>query len=128
MTTKTRSARKAKAPALPASHLQMADRLGFEIMSYRNVAIAVRDAKGEERREWLPADMINWEKRQYIRFCRADEGNYDFDGYEPTDGQHFGGRYDSPLYAFGWFEWLEEQNSGIRNMPAPSHQSNTASA
>jgi len=93
-----------------------AEAFGFEIMSYRNEAIDVLDRAGNERREWLPADMINFEKRQYIRFCRAGEGNYDFDGYEPTDCRQFGGRYANPLSAFGWFDWLAEQNrdSGIR--------------
>lgn len=111
-------ARKTKKPALPPSHLQAAAALGFEIMSYRNEAITVRTRDGSERSEWLPADMINFEKRQYIRFCRAGEGAYGFDGYEPTDGRNWGGRYPTPHGAFGWFAWVAEQRDSLGANPA----------
>ncbi|WP_210235048.1 hypothetical protein, partial [Mesorhizobium sp. M1C.F.Ca.ET.192.01.1.1] len=64
-------------------------------------------ADGSIRSEWLPEDLIHWEKRLFIRW-RTDD-SYAFSGWEAKTAAHSGGRYRSLHHAFGWFAWSNAQ-------------------
>lgn len=108
--------------ALPDSHLEVIDRLGFEVLWWRDTAIRVRRADGTEADEWLPGDLVHWTAKKFVRFERAREGNYDFDGYSPSVASQHGGRSSSVLVALAWFGWLEKQQSSVRR-PGPPPKS-----
>ena len=99
---------------LPASHLALMQERGFEAMWYRDNSIKVRVGE-EERVEWLPGDLVNWEKRQFVRFDRAGEGSlaYDTDGYFPSQGHHHGGCHSTVAGALGWFDFLNKQLGSV---------------
>lgn len=104
----SRAARKAPVtPPLPASHLEAMQAAGFEALRWLNHSVIVLDSAGERRSEWLPQDLVNWEKRQFIK--HATDGAYSFAGYEPQTGHRHGGRYETIHGALGWFAWLERQ-------------------
>jgi hypothetical protein len=106
------SRNKQSTPALPTSHLEAIRAHGFEVITYQRKAIQVQPRADEEpRSEWLPEDMVNWEKRQFIRFRTADQGDYRFDGWEPTTGHQFGGRCRTVQDALAWFVWLDQQKA-----------------
>ena len=73
--------------------------------------MTVRDATGALVNEWLPGDLVNWEKRQFVRFNRAGEGSvkYSVDGYHPSEGPHHGGCCTTVATALGWFDFLARQ-------------------
>lgn len=96
---------------LPPSHLEALDLAGFEVMGWQNKAVRVKNSDGEELSEWLPQDCINWEKRLFIRYRKAYDGIYDFDGWEPVCGHTFGGRNSTIYEALAWFTWLDKQNN-----------------
>ena len=97
-------------PELPASHLALMQERGFEALWWRNESLKVR-VGAEERNEWLPGDLVNWEKRQFVRFNRAGEGSvaYAVDGYHPCEGHHHGGHHSTVAGAIGWFDFLAKQ-------------------
>lgn len=103
MTTK----RKLAAPALPSSHLEAIDAAGFEVLRWQNKSVRTVCSDGTERNEWLPEDLVHWEKRLFIRWACDDK--YDFAGWEPQTGGQFGGRYRDVQGALSWFAWLEAQ-------------------
>lgn len=94
-------------PALPSSHLEAIDAAGFEVLRYSNRSIRCGCSDGTERNEWLPEDLVHWEKRLFIRYVTG--GNYSFDGWEPQRGHQFGGRYRDVQSALAWFVWLENR-------------------
>jgi hypothetical protein len=95
----------------PASHLEAIQAAGFDVLSYQNVAIQVRDSSGELRSEWLPRHLVNWQTKGFIEFQRASdpENNYSFDGWTAKLGHTCGGTYPTVAGALGWFVWFEEQ-------------------
>lgn len=97
-------------PILPPSQLDALHAAGFEVLRYQNTAIEVQPHPGRtnRRREWLPEDAVNWDRRRFIKWATNDI--YSFAGWEPQDGLHtFGGRYKTIHQALGWFHWLDEQ-------------------
>ena len=110
MTTSNRRKPKAViAPALPSSHLDAIDAAGFEVLSYGHNSQRVICSDGSERSEWLPQDMINWEKKLFVKWCTDDQ--YSFHGWQPQKGHQFGGRYDTVQSALAWFTWMEQQEA-----------------
>jgi hypothetical protein len=104
------SKRKATAvPVLPPSHLEAMQRAGFEAVRYLNASLAVITSDGQEREEWIPEDMVCWERRLSVRYRTATEGNYDFAGWEPQACHCNGGRYRTVQSALAWFDWLAKQ-------------------
>lgn len=89
----------------PSSHLIAIDDAGFQVLRYQGKSLAVKLPNGEIRMEWLPKDLVNWEKQLFVRWCEDD--TYDFPGWEPQKGFQFGGRYRTVQQALAWFEWLE---------------------
>lgn len=105
-----RTKKQPAAPALPASHLELLDKCGFEVIRWQNVSIPAICSDGRERNEWLPKTFVNWEKKQICEWMEAGQGNYRFAGWESSVGHSCGGRYDTVAGAIGWFSWLEQNN------------------
>lgn len=96
-------------PALPPSHLEAIRAAGFDVIGWQHVAVRVRCADGEERNEWLPRDLVHWEKRLFISY--GIHAGYPDPGWSPTDGRHWGGHHDTVTSALAWFGWLEAQKA-----------------
>lgn len=103
-----------KAPALPASHLELMKSLGFEALWWRNVSRRVRCSDGSERDEWLPGDLVNWSEQKFVRYSNAGEGPVvcSVDGYYPQVEHSHGGCHDGLASALAWFAWLERAKVG----------------
>lgn len=99
--------RKPAVPALPASHLEAIDAAGFEVLRYQNKAVRCVCSDGTERNEWLPEDLVNWEKRLFVKWATDD--TYPFAGWQPQSGHSFGGRYRDVQGALAWFSWKDAQ-------------------
>jgi hypothetical protein len=102
-----RAAKKPKDPPLPSSHLEAIKAAGFDVLGWQDVAIRVLDSTGQERSEWLPCDLVHWEKRLFIRYGASR--TYPEPGWEPQRGHIYGGHYSTVQDALSWFTRLEEQ-------------------
>jgi hypothetical protein len=85
--------------------------LGLTVVSYQNTS---RDGY------WLPRDIIgNDGKRLAVFRVKGDPANrYSFDGWDTWAGGQFGGTYETPEGALGWFEWIARQSGAFTRVQA----------